>query len=134
MLRELVQKLPRKAGDLAGIAGLSPKLIERYGRGILDAVSKGMALLPDQLPYYPRMQHPKRDRQQEERLKRLKQWRETRSGEVGIDAGILANNSLLEALSEAAPVSEEGLKAIPLMKQWQRKEFGPELTELIKRM
>lgn len=133
-LRELVEKLPRKAGDLAGITGLSPKLIERYGRGILDAVSRGVALLPDQLPHYPRIQRPKRDRQQEELLKRLKQWRETRAGEVGIDAGILANNSLLEVLSETAPVSEDGLKAISILKQWQRKEFGSELTELMKRM
>lgn len=131
-LRELAEKQPRKAGDLAGFAGLSPRLVDRYGRGILDAVARGLALPQNRLPHYPRLQRPVRDPQQEERLKRLKRWREARAGELGIDPGILANNTLLEALSEAAPVSEEGLKAVLIMKRWQRAEFGPELAELLK--
>lgn len=131
-VRELAEKKPRKSGDLAGITGLSPKLIDRYGHGILDAVARGVALPSDALPHYPRLLRPERDRQQDERLKRLKRWRETRARELGIEAGVLANNTLLEALSELVPTSGEGLKAVPPMKCWQREEFGVELVELLK--
>ncbi|MGH7266073.1 MAG: ribonuclease D, partial [Candidatus Rokuibacteriota bacterium] len=34
---------PRDRAGLAGITGLSPRLVERYGPGILDAVARGLA-------------------------------------------------------------------------------------------
>jgi ribonuclease D len=132
-LRELAVKLPRKGGDLVGIAGLSPKLAERYGQEILDAVSRGMALSPGALPVYPRSRRAVRDRLQEELLKRLKLWREVRSKELGIDGGILANNALLETLAETGlKTSEEAV--LPAMKMWQREEFGAELMALLRRI
>lgn len=131
-IRELAINLPRKAGDLANTAGLSPKLAERYGQEILDAVSRGMALPASALPAYPRFQRPVRDRMQEERLKRLKLWRETRSREIGIDGGILANNALLENLSETdMNTAGDVTDALP-MKRWQKELFGAELMALIK--
>jgi ribonuclease D len=133
-IRELAVKMPRKAGELANIAGLTPKLLERYGPGFLDAVAKGMACLPDKLPVFPRLQRPVRDSLQEERLKRLKQWREIRSRELGIDGGILANNALLEALSDADPKKSGEAAALVPMKRWQRAEFGAELMELLRRV
>lgn len=132
-LRDLAVKLPRKGVDLTGITGLSPKLAERYGQEILDAVARGMALPPGSLPVYPRSRRPARDRLQEERLKRLKLWREERSKELGIDGGILANNALLENLAETGPkASEEAV--LTAMKMWQREEFGAELMALLRRI
>jgi ribonuclease D len=133
-IRELAVKLPRKAGDLANTAGLSPKLMERYGQDILDAVAKGMALPASALPAYPRFQRPVRDRLQEERLKRLKLWREARSREIGIDGGILANNALLENLSEMELKKDGDVTDALPMKRWQKELFGAELVELLRRM
>lgn len=133
-IRELAVKMPIRAGELANVAGLTPKLVERYGQGILDAVARGMAQPAAALPVYPRLQRSIRDRFQEERLKRLKLWRETRSRELGIDGGILANNALLEALSEMEPKKSGSAEALVPMKGWQREVFGEELMELLRRM
>lgn len=133
-LRELAMILPRKWGELTNIPGLTPKLVDRYGQGILDAVARGMACPSDRLPVYPRHRRPVRDRHQEERLKRLKQWREIRSRELGIDGGILANNALLEALSDKDLTKEGEAEALASMKRWQREEFGGELLELLRRI
>jgi ribonuclease D len=126
-LRELAEKKPRKASELAGVTGLTPKLVERYGEGILEAVAKGLLVPADRLPIFPRLPRRFRERLQEERLQALKQWRENRAKAVGIDAGILANNTLLEALSET-DISDGTL--VP-MKRWQRELFGAELVELL---
>ena len=131
-LRELALKAPRKPVELAGIPGLTPKLIDRYGQGILDAVTKGSGCRGDSLPKFPRHQRPVRDRYQEERLKRLKVWREARSRELGIDGGILANNALLEALSEME-LKKDGAEILAPMKRWQREVFGAELVEMLRR-
>jgi ribonuclease D len=124
-LRELAEKKPRKASELAGVTGLTPKLAERYGEGILEAVAKGLLLPADRLPSFPRLPRRFRERIQEERLQALKKWRENRAKAVGIDAGILANNTLLEALSD----TDDGT-LVP-MKRWQRELFGAELVELL---
>jgi ribonuclease D len=133
-IRELAVKHPRKTGDLAGIPGLTPKLVERYGQGLLEAVMRGMECPADRLPVFPRTPRPVRDRLQEERLKQLKAWRESRSRELGIDGGILANNALLEILSEAKPQQGKEEELLAAMKQWQKAEFGAELMALLRRM
>jgi ribonuclease D len=131
-LRELAAKKPRKAGDLAGIAGLTAKLTERYGEEILDAIARGVAAPADRLPQYPRQPRRFRERHQEERLQRLKQWREKRARQLGIEPGIMANNALLEALAETdLDTVQEGDGLVP-MKRWQRELFGAELRRLLR--
>ncbi len=86
----------------------------------------------ERLPRYPASFREKRDARCEERLKRLKRWREVKALELGIDAGVVANNALLEILAETAPGEMAGLDTIPVMKRWQRLEFGEELVALLR--
>jgi ribonuclease D len=130
-LRELAVKKPHKAADLAGVAGLTPKLTERYGEGILEAVARGMAIPAGTLPHFPRLPRHIRERRQEERLQKLKMWREKKSRELAIEPGILANNTLLEALAETDVASRGEDGTLVPMKRWQRELFGAELVKLL---
>ncbi len=130
-LSRLAEKKPRKPAELFGIPGLSAKLIDRYGVEILKAVSKGMNLPDGKLPLYPRPERHKKDRHRIERCKKLKLWREKKASELGVDAGTVANNSLLEALSEAAPHDTNGLETVNALRHWQKREFGEELLKVI---
>ena len=87
----------------------------------------GATVPAGRLPSYPRLPRRFREKYQEERLQKLKQWRENRARELGIEAGILANNALLEALSE-----EMGEAVHVPMKRWQRELFGTELLDLLR--
>ena len=130
-LRQLAEKKPHWPSDLDGISGLSPKLCKRYGRGILEATSRGVALPADRLPSYPRPQRFVKDRRKEEMMRNLKQWREAKAGELGIEAGILVNNTMLEVVADVACRNEGGASAIPAMKQWQKEAFGEELLQFV---
>jgi ribonuclease D len=130
-LRQLAEKKPHRQSDLEGISGLSPKLCKRYGRGILEATARGMVLPADRLPSYPRPQRFVKDRRKEEIIRRLKQWREAKAGELGIEAGILVNNSMLEAVADVVCSGDGRVTAVPAMKQWQRGAFGEELLRLV---
>lgn len=132
-LRELAEKRPLRLEDLNGVTGLSTALINRFGRGIVTAISKGCAVPAEQLPRFPAVLREKRDARCDERLKRLKVWRESKARKLGIDAGIVANNALLENLAESAPEDVATLEAVPAMKRWQRQEFGPEVIALLHR-
>ena len=127
-IREIAERNPASVADLSGISGLSPKLLDRYGKQILHAVRDGKKLPPESLPLFVRNKRPERSHGQEERLKLLKEWRTQKAGKLGIDAGILANNTLLEGLSDLTPGF---LAAIPGLKNWQADVFGEELLAII---
>jgi ribonuclease D len=127
-LRLLAEKKPRRTGDLDGIVGLTEKLGSRYGRSILAAVARGLALPAEELPSFPRHQRFVKDRLKEENLRKLKLWREAKAREFGIEGGILANNALLEAIADAIAAGE-GMAAVSGMKRWQKEAFGKELLE-----
>jgi len=125
LLRELAEKQPRSNFELVGIHTMSSKLIERFGRGVLQAIAKGLAVPGDKLPQVHSGRRPLPDRAQEERVKKLKVWRESKSRELGLGVGLVANNTLLEALAEPGPPQ------LTLLKRWQREAFGDELAEVI---
>lgn len=130
-LRLLAEKKPAKAQDLAGITGLTPRLVDRYGSEILKTVQEGCEIPEDRLPAVRRHSRPERDPDRDERLKKLKRWRETKSRSLGIDAGVMANNTLLENLAQEVPRSMDALETIPAMRRWQKREFGAELIALL---
>jgi ribonuclease D len=131
-LRVLAEKKPEKVQELNGIPGLTPRSVERHGREILKAIAAGCGLPEDLLPRICRPPRPVKDPVREERLQRLKLWREAKARELGIDAGVLANNALLELLAKEVPRELSGLDLIPSMRRWQRKELGPGLLAALR--
>lgn len=125
LLRELAEKQPRSNFELVGIHTMSSKLIERLGRGLLLAVAAGLAVPQDKLPQAQSGRRPLLDRLQDERVKRLKVWRESKSAQLGLGIGLVANNTLLEALAEP------GTPQLALLKRWQRESFGEELAGVV---
>ncbi|MCM0080456.1 HRDC domain-containing protein [Geomonas sp. Red32] len=125
LLRELSEKQPRNNFELVGIPALSSKLIERLGRGLLQAVATGLAVPQDKLPQVQGGRRPMLDKLQDERVKKLKVWREAKSAQLGLGVGLVANNALLEALAD--PSSPQ----LTLLKRWQKEAFGDELATLI---
>jgi ribonuclease D len=69
---------------------------------------------------------------QDARLKRLKEWRIKKAAELGMDPGILVNNSLLDGLAEAAPLNAVNPSEITGLKDWQIRAFGQELLRVLK--
>lgn len=125
LLRELAEKQPRSNFELVGIHTMSSKLIERLGRGILQAVATGLAVPQDKLPQAQPGRRPMLDKVQEERVKKLKSWREHKAVQLGLGVGLVANNTLLEALAEP------GAPQLGLLKRWQREAFGDEIAGLL---
>ena len=61
------------------------------------------------------------------RLALLKKWREGKAKQLEIDPGVLINNALLEELARRLPRQEAELAEVPGLKDWQRRELGPEI-------
>jgi ribonuclease D len=129
-IRILAEKMPNHTSDLEGVPGLTPKLIKRFGDGILAAVERGASLPADRLPSFPSMRRYVKEKGKGDILKRLKVWREGRAGELGIEAGVLVNNSILEAVAEEVLHGKEAARPAISLKGWQDEAFGKDLRRV----
>ncbi len=128
---EIARALPATAAALSRVAGVSPRLIERYGRKLLPAIHQGLDLPDNELPVYPRGERRAKDPQIEKRMIRLKEWRKKVAKELELDPGVLINNTLLEELAHKHPRSEEDFARIELLKNWQRNVLGAGILQVL---
>ena len=131
-LLELAKNGPETVQGMAGIEGLFPRQIERYGKGLLQALERGRGLPDDQLPIFPRQARRDKDPEAEKRFKKLKQWRLDKASELQLDPGVLINNTMLEVVSRLNPATVGDLEKIATMKNWQRQVLGKGLVNSLK--
>jgi ribonuclease D len=131
-LLEAARIQPRTLQGLAGIEGISPRLVERYGRALLEAVEAGRSIPDKDLPSFPRGERRVRDPEVDKRFSRLKEWRTRKAAELEMDPGIVVNNSVLEEVARSIPGTLAELTEISGMKRWQRDILGTEILQALK--
>jgi ribonuclease D len=121
---ELARIMPKSVREIEKVAGISPRLADRYGRKLLAAVEVARALPEDRLPVYPRGERREKDPRVEKRLVRLKDWRKGTAAALELDPGVLINNATLEETAQKHPRDRAGLETVKSLKNWQRRELG----------
>ncbi|MCE1226706.1 MAG: ribonuclease D [Geobacteraceae bacterium] len=129
-LLKIAETLPAAVRDMNGIAGLTPRLLGRYGEQLLAAVQEGLAVAEADLPRFPRGRGEPNPGIKA-RITRLKQWREGISSRMELASGLLAPNWLLERIAEQQPMTLEQLQAIPGIRRWQVGLWGTEMVETL---
>jgi ribonuclease D len=125
-LVELARLMPRKRGELSQIFGLSPKLIDRFGDGILDAVARGIVGPP---AYRPLVQRP--SDAVLNRLENLRNWRKLSAREMGVESDIILPRDVLEQIAERNPQDLTELGHIMEILPWRLNRFGRDILEAL---
>jgi ribonuclease D len=123
-LLALAERQPVDPTGLAAIPGLSPRLLERYGEGLLAAVARGLA---ERLPEPPRGARPPRPvvtAASRQRAEALRKWRAEASQGSGLDPGVLLPQRLIDALALDPPSDLNGLREAPGLRRWRVDAFG----------
>ena len=131
-LLDLARQKPTDRNALQEVDGLSPRLIDRFGDKLLDAVSRALDLPETELPVFPRGERRIKDPAVEKRMEKLKDWRKKAATALEIDPGVLINNALLDELARKKPRDEKDLAEIILLKNWQRKELGEGILSVLR--
>lgn len=126
-LLELAKQKPLHLEELETGKALSPKQIARYGKPLVRAIQRAMTIPEKALPVYPRKKRPGLPPSVGRRVKVLKAWRDKRAKDLGLEAGVLMNNALIDALASKNPRSLKEMEEIPGMKGWLKDHFGQEL-------
>jgi len=133
----LATRKPVKPGDLQNIRGFSPKQINQLGATILKTVRPALALPENELPVYPRKRSEKISPEVGDRMKRLKEWRDQRGSEMGVDPAIICTNAQAKTLAFSNPHDPDDIRAWESnpglgIKNWQREQFGTEICGVLK--
>lgn len=113
---------------------LSKKQINMYGTELLDTIRAGLRIPEKNLPVYPCKKSPPVSDKVPFRIKALKKWRDGCAASLELDPGLICNKSLMTAIAVQQPLDMKALDAIAEMKNWQRKELGPGIIEVMKKI
>ncbi|MDQ1300613.1 MAG: hypothetical protein QG637_532 [Chloroflexota bacterium] len=126
-LSRLSQEQPARLGDLP----LNPRLADRFGPAILQAVARGRRAAVPQPPARRHNGEGRPDPVVSARYDRLRAWRAERAAARGVDSDIVLNNEALMAIARACPTSPEALAALGVAGAWKLEEYGPELLQIM---
>jgi ribonuclease D len=131
-LIEMSVNPPRTFPALKSVTGLSDGLAQRRGRDILAAVQRAMDIPEAELPRWPRTPRFERDLELEARVESLKDARNRRADELGLDPGFVMSRAQLEEVAKARPRTEEALAAVTGVRKWQVEAVGAALLKALK--
>ncbi len=117
---------PTRAEQLERVPGLSPRLAARFGRGLLQAVQRGLRA---PIPRRPRPARVPDAVMQ--RYTRLHSWRKQRAKERGIESDLILPREMLWEIARRRPRTADELRAIMQPLEWRFQQYGAEILELI---
>jgi ribonuclease D len=123
-LLALARSVPQSLEQLHAVRGLPASLANRYGDQLLAAISRGLATPLDTLAVPERRPRERPDAAQEARFERLKQLRNRRAQELGLEPGVICPNGALQAIARAAPGQREELAGMVEVRRWQVEALG----------
>jgi ribonuclease D len=123
-LLAVARSVPQSREQLQAVGGLPTSLATRYGDQLLAAISRGLATPLDTLAVPERRPRERPDAAQEACFERLKQLRNRRAQELGLEPGVICPNGALQAIARAAPRQREELAEMVDVRRWQIEALG----------
>jgi len=125
-LYALAEASPQTIEELEKIEDLSPRLAQRYGRGLITAVKRGLEAPPITLP-----QHKRPSQAYVKRLEHLKLWRKNKGKKMGVQSDIVLPRDILEDIAVRKPKDAPELKEVMEEVPWRFNHFSGEILQVI---
>lgn len=130
VLVDLAQAAPSRLSELRYTKGMSASQVRRYGRHIIQAVSRARAA--DALPEPPRYRPP--DPVISDRYTALHSWRKERAIQRGVESDVIVSKQTLWDLAHKIPATLEDLRGVQGMGPWRVQTYGQEILGVIEQI
>jgi len=129
LLVRLAQTHPADHAHLKTLSGVTSFVLDRHGRGILEAVARGK-LAP---PVGPQERRPQRmfDGRQMARYERLRAWRMSKAAERGVESDIILSNQAMKELALLDGSDLAALDDVTGLGPHKRALYGDELLNVL---
>lgn len=129
-LLRLAKARPQAMGALNHIKGMTPYLVRRYGRDVLQAIARGCRAKPPSPPR--RANHRWPAPQVTARYEALRAWRKDRAALRNVDPDVIVSNAALMALARHRPGTLKDLEKTDILGPVKRGEYGPEILKVLR--
>jgi ribonuclease D len=133
-LFELADKKPLNLKQLEKTRALSTKQISMYGPEVIAAIQGAMQIAEENLPLYPRRKSPRVPLVVAGRVDALRNWRDGQVERLALDPALICTKALMNIIARQKPQKISDLSAINEMKNWQKKEFGQDIVQVLKQV
>lgn len=126
-LYAIASACPSNEEELKALPGMTPRQLNRHGKGLLEAVQRGLQAEP---VHPPRNARP--DERFMKRLEALKQWRKQKAKELEVESDIVLPRDLLNQLASRKPASLEAIGECLAEVPWRCERYGGEILKILK--
>ncbi len=131
-IMEMVVKKPSRIKDFDEITGINRKQINNFGPILIRKIHKAMQLPDDVLPVFAKKARTSTlGRKLAKRIKIIKEWREIRANDLGIDPALVCSNAQIQALVLSNLKLPKDIRKVEGIRNWQHQEFGSELCTIL---
>ncbi|MGB8648869.1 MAG: HRDC domain-containing protein, partial [Anaerolineae bacterium] len=131
-LLHLAHAQPRTLKELSTVQGVGEWLVRRHGRGLLEAIERG---LQNPQRTTPRLRNQNAGKMPDpatrDRYALLKEWRRTRAEARGVESDVIIPNDTLMILARQNPGTREALEEIAALGSWKVQEYGEEILQVL---
>ena len=131
---KLAEAKPANLRQLKKSNALSVRQIDMYGNVLIEAINKALNLPENKLPVYPRSKAPVEKPEVTERIKALKTWRDKKAKILEINPSLVLTKAMINTLAIYNPLDKSDIEKIKELKNWQKKEFGEDITAGLRKM
>ncbi len=129
LLLSLCLNPPATLLDLKQDHGMGDRMIQRHGRGLLEAVQSGLAQPP--LRRGPRVRP---DDRLIKRVEALKDWRKNMGKELKVESDIVLPREIMELIAEKNPGNHQELKNLMQQVPWRYDHFADSILNVLKKL
>jgi len=122
---------PHTLEEVQAVPGCSPRVIQRVGVTILEAVARGEAVPDDELPSRRPAPRPHVPAATRRRAEQLRVWRAKTAHALELDPGVLFPQRLIDRLAAEPPGGLDSLARVEGVRRWRVDVFGRELLEVL---
>ncbi len=125
MLLQIAENRPQSSDELME-AGVSNKMVKRYGSELLTAVKAGIQSEP---VYPPKIR--KYDKELKSRIDAMKVWRKKTASEFKVESDVILPREMVCAIAEKMPTNLDELSKLMYCFPWRYKHFGSSILSVI---
>jgi ribonuclease D len=131
------ERRPKDRRELQQIKGVSGRMVNRYGHGMLVAIRRGEKS-PLSWDDRPRPENGSKQNGRpsaacQARFEALRTWRNSTAEARGVEPDIILTNQILWAIAHKNPRTRADLDGGDLLARWQVDEFGDEVLTVIRK-
>jgi len=126
-LVDIASQAPESLEALKKLPSLNYRLVDRYGRGLINAVQEGEKAPPENPPHNNRPKEAVLDR-----MDALREWRKTAGRDIGVPSDVILPKDVLNRIARENPKNVQSLQKVMEDVPYRYQHFADEIMKTLK--